>query len=214
MNENFSLDWTIWPPERRHRLAHCTLSRINNANDEGCYLQHCSSQNVVRETKILEAWKLLPRIFACPRGSPPCFWPSTRTLGSLAPSTTGWPGPSLVGTFLSSSSSSFSSTTRLPGRRPGAQPLGLVHTEPALRDERGPHRLRRRGGAGTTKPLRLNAKEEPGTIIIAIIIITIIDPNPPSKMSKDLIDFNVDEDRTTSNPFDWVQKRTKRSKVR
>ena len=172
MNENFSLDWTIWPPERRHRLAHCTLSRIINANDEGCYLQHCSSQNVVRETKIL------PRISACPRGSPPCSWRSTRTLGSLAPSTTGWPGPSWVGTSLSSSSSSsFSSTTRFPGRRPGAQHLGLVHTEPALRDQRGPHRLRRRGGAGTTKPLRLNAKEEKGgpeTIIIFIIIINII----------------------------------------
>ena len=102
-------------------------------------------------------------------------------------------------------SSSFSSTTRLPGRRPGAQSLGLVPPEPALRDERGPHRLRRRGGARTAKPLRLNAKEAkegPGTIIIAIIIITIIDPNSPSEMSKDLTDSNDNEEREPLNPID------------
>jgi len=45
-------------------------------------------------------------------------------------------------------------------------------------------------------------KGGPGTIIIAIIIITIIDPNSPSKMSKDLIDPNDDVDGTTSNPLD------------
>ena len=58
MNSSFSLlDWTIWPPERRHQLAHCALSGVINANDEGCYLQHCSSQNVVREVEILELAK-------------------------------------------------------------------------------------------------------------------------------------------------------------
>ena len=55
--KTFSLDWTIWPPERRLQLAHCSLSRINNANDWGCHLQHCSSQNVVREIEILELEK-------------------------------------------------------------------------------------------------------------------------------------------------------------
>ena len=53
--KTFPLDWTIWPPERRHQLAHCTLSGVVNANDEGCYLQHCSSQNV---SEKLKSWSL------------------------------------------------------------------------------------------------------------------------------------------------------------